>query len=223
MIVFLLILALCLPLHADDMAHYLKKLQAHADLIQDIQVDISVRSRMPGLTIPDRSASYYFKRPGKMRLMGEDFTMVPKEALMMDFSSLADSLTTVSRMRPDSLAGSSRILLLFSRTVDNRITTTRACIDTLDWTVETLDIDEGKSFRSHVTFHYTDVNGISVPDRIRADVESSRMQRRVRNPRSGSFHAGGSDSESGYIEIKFNHYRINQGLDDKLFEDGSND
>ena len=179
-------------------------------------MEVSVKSRLPGLTLPDRSGTLWFKRPDKLHLDGEGFMMIPREALMMDFSAMKDSLTEIALLNPDSLKNTSQVMIEFRRIEDNRIIFSYALIDTINWTVKSIRIDEGSRFRSTINFQYIQIEGVYVPSFVRAEIESSQLHHRVVNPRTRKRQQE-KDDKSGYIELTFANYQINKGIDDSIF------
>ncbi|MCK5520803.1 MAG: hypothetical protein KAI81_06800 [Candidatus Marinimicrobia bacterium] len=214
-LLFALILSLSI-LSANDADYYFNKMQERAKLIQDLKMEVGIKSRLPGLTVPDRSGTLWFKRPDKLHLDGKGFMMIPREALMMDFSAMKDSLTEMRLLSPDSLKNKPEIMIEFQRIEDNRIFFTHALIDTTNWTIKSIDINEGSHFRSTIYFYYIQVNEIFVPSFVRANIESSQLHHRVVNPRTKR-RLKKDGNQSGFIELTFSKYQINKGIDDSIF------
>gem|GEM_PF-1561564 len=212
------LLLLSAGLYAADPAYYLDRFSEQSEKVRDLKVQIHLKSRLPGLTIPDRQGTLYFKRPDKLHLEGEGFMMLPREAFMPDLRSMVDSTVEMKQLAlPDSVTDA-QLILEFRRIIDNQVFTTVAMLDTLQWTLRRLQISEGRQFESRVEFTYTDIDGLQLPAVITVYIDNARFQNRnVRNPRGPRGRGRANEGQQGYMEIRFSGYAVNGGLEDALF------
>lgn len=215
----LILIFLITSLNGADVGSIVRSLNERMASVQDLQVNLFVRSRMPNMTVPDRTGILYFKRPDKVYIDGTGFMMIPKEALLMDFSVLMqDSLVTLTLEEPDSLAGSHRVLINVERWENNRLFLMNVVIDTLKWTISQIGMNEGSQFKGNIAFKHTEVlDGVWLPSEVKMTIESEgKTGKTVKNPRVRRIQKPGNDEE-GYFLLKFTGYHVNNGIDDSRF------
>ena len=217
---FLIFILFSSFLFAQDSNYYLEKLNDQVSGIEDMEADIWVRSRMPGLTVPDRSGRLFFKRPDKVHIEGSGFMMIPKEALMLDMSAFVeDSTTSIEIINPGSGEKGKDIQAVVTKIIENRILKSDVYIDTTRWVIHSMKVDEGSNFQATIEFSYKRINDkVRLPNEVTMTIISERsMNRRVKHPRSRRKPADNADNK-GYITLKFSNHKINSGLSDNLFE-----
>lgn len=206
-------------LFATDLESVIQNLNTRMAAVQDLQVEIFVRSRMPNMTVPDRTGTLYFKRPDKVYIDGSGFMMIPKEALLLDFSVLMqDSLVTMTLVEPDSLKAKNEVLVKVERIENNRLFLMNVIVDMNKWVISRISLDEGKQFKGDISFRHTEVlDGTWLPSEVKMTVEGGdKANHTVKNPRVRRVQKPDSDGD-GYILLKFSDYKVNRGIDDSKF------
>lgn len=177
--------------------------------ITDYTAEVWVTVNMPGITVPPRVATAYFKRPDKVHIESKGVVMIPRQALLMGSlgSDLAaESLVTLIGTRTEGGVPLHCIKII--------PTGRRASSDrVLMWirgdryTVERLEMQAGGQRQVAVQWEHQLVGGRHwLPRRVVAKVPSRQ-------------HGGGgaAGSTEGTVQVEFRHFKVNTGLSDKLF------
>ena len=220
-IIFLLIPFILI---ASEIPGAVEKLNQRMEAVQDAEVEIFVRSRLPEMLIPDRNGTLLFKRPDKIHLEGDGFMMIPQEALLFDFSRLQeDSAVTFLQLNPDSLIGKALLAIRVQRvdSYSNRHSNIDVLIDTLKWAVHELSIDEGERFKGKIFFQHTEVlPGVWLPREVKMVLAGNAAKpKAVKNPRIQRVPRSNA-AESNYLLMKFTNYKVNKGISDGRFPEG---
>jgi hypothetical protein len=206
---------------AAEIPQTVEKVNERMKIIQDAEVELFVRSRLPEMVIPDRTGTLLFKRPDKIHLEGDGFMMIPQEALLFDFSRLQeDSTVSFLPLSPDSLKGS-RFKAVRIQKVDpytNRHSNIDVLIDTMKWAIHEVSVDEGERFKGKIHFQHTEVlPSVWLPKEVKMILAGNAAKpRKVKNPRIQRIPRADT-AEDNYLLMKFSKYKINKGIADERF------
>jgi len=207
---------LCL---AQDAEYYIDKLNSEMAKVSDLQVNMWVRSRLPGMTVPDRNTKLYFKRPEKIHIADKKSLFIPKEALLLDLSYLVDSTCSVRLLKKKFKSEKPFVSIEILKPYEDRKIKFITIIDTVKWAFHQIGIDDSPQMNAKVEFVQMKVDDLVwLPKEIKVMMESKEFEKQnVRNPRRR--HAKKNNSNFGYAYIKFSKYKINNNLSDDIFDE----
>ncbi|MEA1986286.1 MAG: hypothetical protein U9N76_02200 [Candidatus Marinimicrobia bacterium] len=203
---------------AQDAEYYINRLNSEMAKVNDLKVKMRIRSRLPGMTVPDRNTKLFFKRPDKIHIADKKSLFIPREALLLDLSYLVDSTCTTKLMKTNFKNTDPFIAIEILKPYEDRKVKFVAIIDTVKWAFHQIGIDDMPQMNAKVDFVQMKVNDtVWLPKDIKVMMESKELEKKnVKNPRRR--HSQKNKSNYGYAYIKFSEYEINIGLDDSVFD-----
>ena len=220
-----LVLLLAFPAHAAGLTgvEILKRALNLQASVRDYTATIRVTVDLPGVKMPERTATLYYKRPDKVHLESRDLVMVPKQALVM--GELGSAVAKESQV---VLAGRSQrdgVPYYFLKVTPNDA---RSRSDRLlvwvrgdRFTVERLEGYAGAERQFAVSWeHQLVANRYWLAKRIVAALPG----RRARGPHASRESAAShSKTGPGTITVEFSDLKANTGLPDSLFVEPKRD
>lgn len=202
-----------------DAEYYINRLNTEMAKVSDLQVNMWVRSRLPGMTVPDRNTKFYFKRPEKIHIKDKKSLFIPREALLLDLSILVDSTCTVKLMEKNFESDRPFVSLKILKPYEDRKIKFITIIDTAKWAFHQIGIDDSPKMSAKVDFVQMEIDSLVwLPKEIKVMMESKEFEKQnVQNPRRR--HAKKEKSNFGYAFIKFSKYEINNKLSDDVFNE----
>lgn len=215
----------------------LDQLRVQFEKIEDYQVSITVRLKMPGIRMPRKKMTLSFKQPDKVRLKSRGFAMVPRRGLAFSPDSLLGDLTSVSVA--DTTLNDARRLALrgslpFGDEGDETFVRAVIIVDPERWVITGMTTRlRGDELFAMVTLYTEPVKGIFLPEETTLtfhgveDMLGGRRgppfrpggRRSRKRDESVADSTGVSSVESGEVVIQFKKYKVNQGLSDSFFEE----
>lgn len=201
-------------------------LRAQFARIQDYQVDLKVRLKMPRMRLPRKRMTLSFKQPDKLALKARGFAMVPRRGLMLSPDSLLAGLGELRLVGDTLVAGRPVWVLRGESEIEGQPLRTEVLVDRQRWVIlgavsysDTLEL-----LRLNTDFEEV-AAGIFLPVRttIHFNFDERFIQRLPHGPRRRRKHRGGDDHQpqegpgAGEAVIEFSNYRVNRGLPDELF------
>lgn len=211
--------------------------------IDDYQVDIKIAAKMTGFRMPKKNIRMYYKKPDKMKIKSTGFAILPKMGTggnPMEFFSM---LTDVTEIKKTSLDGIpfykitgfiNRDSLKISVVLDENDTLNvimKVYINAENWTMTQVDVFLDSEHIFIFETKYMNVKGFWVPERSEFKLGIKGVNNwSIRNPFGGPAEdqtdfkdiVKGMNLEEGIagsVIMKFSNYKINQGLDDVLFNE----
>ncbi|MBN2781182.1 MAG: hypothetical protein JXR21_04390 [Candidatus Marinimicrobia bacterium] len=201
-----LILILWMLLPAVDPNYYIRRANLNYQKIDDMIVDLRIRSRMPQATIPDRETVVHFIRPDSLFTEDNVPLMIPGEIFMMDLERLVKDATSLRTIELDDTKDDVAFVEVV-KPVEGKEIIFLAMIDTLNWTLSQMKMIDKPDMVADINFTQEELfPGIFLPTEIRVMIESKETAKQnVPNPRG----AVPMTSSFGYVDLKFSNYRIN--------------
>lgn len=214
----------------------LDHLRAQFEKVEDYQVSITVRLKMPGIRMPRKKMTLSFKQPDKVRLKSRGFAMVPRRGLAFSPDSLLGDLTSVSVA--DTTLGDARRLALrgsipFGEDGDETFVQAVIFVDPERWVITGMTTRlGGNELFNMVTLYTEPVKGLFLPEETtlifndmqdvlggkRAPFRPGGRRSRRRAERVADS-TGIPSVEVGKVVIQFKKYKVNQGIADSFFEE----
>ncbi len=204
----ILFILLCMGISAfaADPHYYIRRANRNFQQVDDMTVDLKIRSRMPEATVPDRETTLHFVRPDSFYTEDNTPLMFPEEIFMMDLERLVKDATSL-RLIDYQEAENHSVFIEVKKPVEGREVIFLAMIDTADWVLSQMKMIDKPEMVADINFTQEEVfPGIMLPSAIRVMIESKATEKKkVPNPRGGI----PVTSSFGYIDLRFNNYRIN--------------
>jgi len=203
---------------SQDAEYYINKLNSEMAKVSDLKVNMWIRSRLPGMTVPDRNTKLYFKRPEKIHIADNKSLFIPTEALLLDLTYLVDSTCSIKLLNKNFDSEEPFISLEIIKPYEDRTIKFIAIIDTVKWAFHQIGIDDSPIMNAKIDFIQTKIDDlVYLPKEIKVMMESKEFEKQnVKNPRRR--HAKKPKSNFGYAYIKFSKYNINIDLSDDIFD-----
>ena len=204
--ILLLGISLFMLLSAAEPMYYIRRANINYKQVDDMIVNMRVRSRLPEATLPDRETLLYFIRPDSLYTEDGMPLNFPREIFLMDLERLVKDATS---MRIIDLEGNKDNVVFIEviKPVEDREVIFLTMLDTTRWLLSQMKMIDKPEMVADINFIQEEIfPGIYLPTDIRIMIESKATEKkRVPNPRAGI----PITSNFGYIDLKFSNYRIN--------------
>jgi len=206
----------------------LDSMRSRFSLIEDYQVNLKVRLRMPKLRMPRKRMTLSFRQPDKFDLKARGFAMVPRRGISLSPDSLFQGLDNL-QLAGDTLVNDRPALVLWGAgEIGDRSMMAEMLVDRERWVIlgaatytDTLEL-----FRLRTDYAEQEP-GIFLPTRTTLNFNFDKFliphmptaHRKRGDPDAGDLPE--MANRSGEAEIEFSKYRVNRGLPDELFDSPS--
>lgn len=197
-------------------------------LIEDYEVDIKLSLDIPGFRMPSRSIHYLYKAPDMSKVEVKGFAIVPKQGIQPFITFLKDSLTF--KILADTMVNNKAVFeVAIDDTFMNRAGRISFYVDQRSGSIYEAWVIHDKHEFFHLNSEYTELKGITLPQsteiKMQFPPEFKNIQRLGKKPTDmKTFNSNMTDEwVEGSISIKFDNYKVNQGIPDYRFEDDAED
>jgi len=211
--------------------------------IEDYTVNIKISVKMTGLRMPRKKIKLFYKSPGKIKVKSKGFAIVPKTGLGGSPDKLLEMLEYITVQGSATLNGRKHWLLTGSVIPDSMDlpiedqdfpdVIMKIWVDGDSWVISQAEtmIDTQKVFQ--LISEYVEVDGILLPSKTTLSIGFKGLENwSMREPFGGPgtdrkdfeklAEESGIDPEkkefAGTVVMEFSKYKVNKGLDDKLFK-----
>ena len=202
------ILSLCLLILAlaIDPNYYIRRTNLNFKKVNDMIVDLKIRSRMPEATLPDRETVVHFIRPDSLFTEDNIPLMIPPEIFLMDLERLVKDATSLRVIELEENKDNV-VFIEVVKPMEGKDVVFLAMIDTVDWILSQMKMIDKPEMVADINFTQEEVQpGLFLPKEIRVMIESKETKKKVvPNPRGNM----PMSSSFGYIDLSFTNYRIN--------------
>jgi outer membrane lipoprotein-sorting protein len=227
-LLFILTAFLCSYSSAQETDPYkiLDEVIRKSQTIHDYQADVEIEVDVDFIRMPVKHATAYYKQPDKVRFKSDEFIMLPKKGfdfsvqklLKEDYTAVFSGVDTIDRKKNDviqviPLKHKSDIVLstLWVEQGTSRIT--KAESTTRSKGSYTLDFIYAKpeDILSSVMKISFEMENFKIPIKFigkNVEVDEEKMKDQT--------------VKTGAVYIRFSNYKINQGLEDKVFQEPEN-
>ncbi|NQV16665.1 hypothetical protein HQ531_14475 [bacterium] len=196
--------------------------------IQDYEVDIRLSLDIPGFRMPSRNIHYLFKTPDKSKVEVKGFAIVPKQGIQPFFTFLKDSVSF--NIIADTIVNGKPVFeVLVEDTFMNKPGRITLFIDQMTGSIYQAQVShEDREFFNLVS-EYDVVNGITLPIsteiHMKFPPDFKNIQRLGKKPMEMKEFDDAMTDEwlEGSVQIKFENYKVNQGIPDYRFEEDDED
>lgn len=201
-----ILLLLLISAHAMDPNYYIRRANLNYLQVDDMVVDMWIRSRLPEATVPDRETELHFIRPDSLFTKDGEPLMLPREVFLMDLERLVKDARSLRMINLDE-ADNHSVFIEVIKPIEGKDVIFLTMIDTLSWLMTQMKMIDKPEMVADINFEHEEVfPGIFLPTGIRVMIETKLSEKKkVPNPRGGI----PITSSFGYIDMRFSNYRIN--------------
>ncbi|HDP68453.1 MAG TPA: hypothetical protein ENN20_08150 [Candidatus Marinimicrobia bacterium] len=201
----------------------LGKVQAPMEAIADYSVTVTVSVAVPNLRMPDKELRLFYQQPDKIHVETDGFAMLPKVGLVpSQINQLLENVKMTLKSTPEQNESGAYIINLQHLEAPSKMTTT-IWINPKRWTLDKVLMNVPDIAETVITIQYQKFEGFWLPEAIKVYLNMQQsipaMQRPSIEYPVGYFGgSSGKEPVSGIITLDFGDYRVNQGIDSKIFE-----
>lgn len=202
----------------------ISNMQKRLDEISDYSVIAQTNVDIPNLRMPDKKIRIFYKKPGLFMVKTNGFAIVPKVGFLPSITELIKDDIDV-KLRNMLTENGQSLAVLELKPKDLKIgITTSLWIDTQRWTLEKVLVDARDFGESVINFNYINVDGIWLPEETIVFLNMKQgipdMQRpSVEYPVGFMAYGSRPKNIQGKVIVSFYNYKVNQGIDDSVFEE----
>lgn len=188
--------------------------------LHDYSVSLGITVDIERLNMPPMNVRMYFKQPDKVHFDAQGFAMLPREGLALNIGKLRARYDP-GRVDRDSIDGT-RVyrLTMVAKSERTRMRSVALYVHPERWTVEKLVTPQVNDRVMSATFHYTQVQGLWLPEEMVASFSAAPADSSERNPMDQAMPARTQQRpRSGTVTVKYSDYTVNTGLSDDLFKE----
>ncbi len=206
--VFALMLASATPARALTAMQMVERALQNTQRVEDYTATVTVAVAAPNVNIARRHAKVYYKQPNKVHVDSEGLAIIPRDALLLGNLSLhLKDYATASFVAEGEISGRPvQCIKLAPREMGPGSGRVLLWIDNEYYLLLKSEVWRGDKRQLTVRFHHSQVSGYWMPRYIVTDVAKGALRDR--------------ESEA-HIRLQFTDYRINTGLPDSIFEEGT--
>jgi|TARA_B110000495_G_scaffold57438_1_gene48668 hypothetical protein len=208
--------------------------------VTDFQVEMEIKLDVPGFRMPKKKFKVFFKQPNKVKIKTTGFGVLPKTGLFTspvdNFDNLKElTLITVNdKNKPNDIIISGQLItdslkvkipneyarLTFIPTVDVKLDTLRWVIKSVTTRIDTLKIMK-------INNNYDIVDGdyyLPVTSTVEYYIKDAKLSKWLKKDistvigKDQDLKSQKNDLVEGNIKIKYNKYKVNRGISDKIFK-----
>ncbi len=198
----------------------LASVKAKYDVIKDYTVNASIEVDVRMLNIPVKKVKVYYKYPDKIHVESKGFALLPKRAGSFNPNALIGEKYTAI------YAGSGKsgnVLMDIIKTIPNETSSdvilTTFWIDSQSRQIRKMEINTKSAGTYQAELEYNRLP-FDLPSKLTVvfDVREMSMPKTFTGevPKKGK---GNGQANQGKVTITYSDYRVNTGLDDKLFRE----
>ena len=209
--------------------------------IEDYEVDMTIRVKIPAFRMPKKRYKVYYKNPNKVKVKARGFGILPKTGLFTSPNDNFDNLTNIKITNYKDINNINDVIIAGDLIVDSlkvdmpneytRLTfdpIVEVKIDTLNWVIKnvTTKLDTLKMFQIDNYYKIFD-DKYYMPEKstVKYFVKDKKLFNWI-NKDAGSI-IGNAEAAmmnknnsivEGIITVEYKKYKINKGLEDKIFD-----
>ena len=207
--------------------------------VNDYQVDMTISIKIPAFRMPKKNYTVYFKQPDQIKIKSRGFGLLPRTGMFTSPIENFNNLTNVQLSRNENLEAKNSVVLKGDLIVDSlsvdmpndyaKLTfkpQVRVMIDTANWVITNVrtSIDTIKIMEISNTYDIVD-DEFYLPSSSKVEyyVKDARFAKWIKQD-LGNIMGRNEDLTSssemvrGEITVSYKNYRVNKGIDDKIFK-----
>lgn len=220
----ILILTISLPAlsQTKDPGVVLNSLKSKYSGIKDYTVDARIMVDVPFLKMAEKQARIYYKYPDKVHIETDGFAMLPKRAASFDPASFIGSDYTAVYIKKEKRGNSFLdVIKTIPHDPESDVILNTFWIDQVKKQILQFEINSKSGGAFQVIFEYNNLP-FDLPQRLTVnfDVKDMNLPKTATGEMNVSDKKKGTaKTNKGKVTITYSNYKVNTGLDDKLFSE----
>ena len=200
----------------NDAVKLLEEINDKYKIINDYQVKAHIHLDVEFLKMPDKKAILYFKKPDKFRMKTKGFAMLPKNGVNLIPTDFLKGDYTAISISKDTIT---EVIKVIPIDPDSEMILSTLWIDLKKKRITAVDANTKKTGSYRVEINYAD-NSFGLPSMINVSFDIKEFELPVSF--TGEFLKKevkkAKDGETkGSVTIRYSDYKINEGIEDKIF------
>lgn len=194
--------------------------------IEDYTVDITIKIDVEFLKAPESKAKIFYKKPGKIKMESEGFAMLPKQGLDFSPAKLLERDFTAIYSGSDSIKGIPLDIIKVIPDNDSLgIILSKLWIDSNEKIIRQIETTSKSGGTFVIEFSYENPNIKLLPSEVLFKFNLSGIE--LPGSFTGNFDPDaqpekkGKGPIKGTVTVRYENYKINQGLSDSIFTEQS--
>ncbi len=215
--------AFCQSRNADTIINNVKKA---FDRVKDYVVDVTIRTDIKFVKVPDMHAKVYFKQPDKVHFESEGFALLPKNGMFTSPMSFLNDNYTAVYVKDENFEGyNTSVVKVIPLNDKGNLVLTTLWIDQSGNVIRKAEATTKTNGTLSLVLDYNKNMTYPLPDSmvLSLDVPNFNADRRMR----GNFNEEHKNNNEGMIKgkiyIAYSGYIVNKGIPDSLFAKNKSD
>lgn len=216
-IVLFLLVGISLYAQTPDPNKIIKEVKAKFASVKDYSADCTIKVDISFLKMPDRKAKIYFKQPNKTHFESKEFAILPKMGMNFNPVDYLNNDYAAVYLRQDKVDGRKvDVINLVPKSDTAKVKFIKLWIDSADKVVRKLDVAPDRGGNATMELFYGNEIKMGLPYQIKFYVDFGSSTRLPADMARAKNNAA-KQEKKGTVIVTYSNYRINKGIDDKIF------
>lgn len=216
-VILFLLIGISIYGQSPDPKKIIKEVAAKFSKVKDYSVDASIKVDIPSLKMPDRKMKIYYKQPDKTHIESDGFAILPKKGLNFNPTEFLHEDFASVYLRQDKINGRKvDVINLMPKSDTAKLKLVKLWIDSDEKVIVKLETssDRGGAIQTELTYGNDITMGLPSQIKFQLDMGGGRLP--AEPGRMKKNNAEKKDTK-GMVIVTYSNYRINKGIDDKIF------
>lgn len=217
LILFLSLFNLCVAAQQNDVMHILDQIKEKYTGVEDYQAKVHIHVDIDFLKMPDKRAKVFYKKPDKFRLKSTGFAMLPKKGVnFVPADFIQGRYTAISLGNTDGI----ELIKVIPLEDDSEFVLSTLWVDINKMRINSVEANTKKAGSYRIDIRYNNLP-FDLPEQIIVtfDIKDFELpisltgeflKKEIKKAKEGD--------TKGSVTITYSDYQINQGIEDKIFE-----
>lgn len=224
-VIVLLFLSISLSAQDRDAYKILESVKENFSQVKDYEVDATITVDVNFLRVPESKAKIYFKQPDKLKLDSQGFALLPKEGINFSPNKILSGNFSAIYIKSDTLNNNDVDVVKVIPTSDSsEVILTTLWIDSEMHTVRKMESTTKRNGTFEINLFYESSGYKYLPSKVRLtfNVRDIQIPKAISGDLNQDDRSGRKKRKNepmvGTVIVNYENYKINQGLEDSLFE-----
>ena len=221
MILFLFIVSVSF-LYAKDPNIILDKVKNKLNKVNDYSVDITIDVNADFVQMPPRKAQVFFKKPEKMRIKSDGFAILPKQGINFSPVKFLNNEYDAIYIKSEKLNSTQvDVIKIIPRSDSSEITLATVWVDEVNNIIRKIEAVTNRGGAFTMQFDYSSFIKWGLPDKMvfSFSIKGMRIPNMAPENIDDKKEMINPKNVDGEVIVKYFNYKINKGIDDKIFND----
>lgn len=221
-IILLLIITSAVLSQSTDPDEILRKVKAKINTVQDYTAEVEIKIDVNFLKVPETHAKIYFKQPDKVKMESEGFALLPRQGLNFSPASLLKEDYSAIYAKETEVNGNAvHLIKVLPLSDSSNVILSNLYIDKTEYIVRKIETTTKKSGTVTLELEYNEEKAHALPSQLKLSFSVDQMN--LPPGMTGEFDTNQETQKAGQmtgtVTVDYKNYVVNQGIDDKFFEE----